>query len=59
MATNVIITSGDQVLFNAAFGPATVIVRPGIIQGTGKATINGNQVCVAGDEESASVTDCM
>ncbi|MEL6556582.1 MAG: hypothetical protein AAFQ94_00260 [Bacteroidota bacterium] len=59
MATNAIITSGDQVLFNPAFGPATVIVRPGIIQGTGKATINGNQVCVVGDEESASVSGCM
>ena len=58
MAKDLIITNGDQVLFNPAFGPATVIVRPGIIQGSGKATVNGKQICILGDEENVIVSGC-
>jgi hypothetical protein len=38
-----------------SFPPATVIAPPGILTGTGRATVNGVTVCVQGDEASAMV----
>jgi hypothetical protein len=53
-----IIMENDQAIFIAAFGPATVAVQPGIMKGTGKTTITGKKICVAGDEKDVSVPGC-
>ncbi len=49
------LVTGDQVIFATSFPPATVIAPPGILTGTGRATVNGAIVCVQGDEASAMV----
>lgn len=53
-----VLTDGDQVVFLPVFGVATVIVQPGRIAGTGKASIGGKPVCVDGDERDVQVTGC-
>lgn len=57
--TDEILRSGDQAIYNPAFGPALVMVRPGILTGTGPRTnaVKAN-VCVQGDEASATVPGC-
>lgn len=54
-----IIIEGDQAIFLPAFGAATVVVMPGSMQATGKTTLNGKKVCVAGDEGKLSVPGCV
>jgi hypothetical protein len=41
-----------------AFTPATVIVQPGKLEGSGPATVGGNKICVDGDESKVSVAGC-
>lgn len=53
-----ILITGDQVIFDSAFGLANVVVRPGVMQGTGKASVMGKKVCVAGDEMRVMVSGC-
>ena len=53
-----IIIDGDQVQFLPVFKGAIVAVKPGIITGSGETTINGKNICVAGDEASVQVSDC-
>lgn len=53
-----ILINGDQVTFKPAFGAATVMVQPGQLAGTGKASVAGQPVCVSGDEKKVKVPDC-
>ncbi len=54
-----ILLYGDLANFQPTFGLATVIVRPGSLQGTGRATLAGKKVCVAGDEKQVQVPGCV
>lgn len=53
-----ILTTGDQAIFNSTFAKAIVVVRPGVLNGTGRATVNKNEICVVGDEKKVIVPDC-
>ncbi len=53
-----IIMDGDQVNFFPVFGNASVSVQPGKMIASGKTTIKGKKVCVAGDEAKVEVTNC-
>lgn len=53
-----ILMNGDQVMFLPAFGQAIVVVKPGKLQGSGKAKLQGNKICLAGDEKKVSVPGC-
>lgn len=53
-----VVISGDQALFQPAFGAAMVVVRPGNITGTGPATLSSTKTCITGDESSVSVPGC-
>jgi hypothetical protein len=53
-----ILVDGDQAMFQPSFGAAAVVVQPGHIRGTGKATLNGKPLCIEGDEGSVSVPGC-
>ena len=50
---------GDTVLFLPAFGAATVVVQPGRLAGSGRATLGGKKICVDGDESKVSVPGCV
>lgn len=54
-----VILHGDQVTFMPAFGAAMVVVRPGVMQGSGKMTLTGKKVCLEGDEKQLSVPGCL
>ncbi len=54
-----VILHGDQVTFMPAFGAAVVVVRPGVMQGSGKMTLTGKKVCLEGDEKQLSVPGCL
>jgi len=56
--SDVIVIDGDQATFEASFGAATVVVRPGSITASGKARVSGKLACVVGDEASVSVQGC-
>jgi len=55
---DLILIDGDQVIFDAAFPPANVVVKPGKFSGSGPATLNGKKICVDGDEKNVSVPGC-
>jgi len=57
MADFILIT-GDRAIFNPTFGPATVVVQPGTLMGTGKSKVTGKLVCVDGDEKKVIVPGC-
>ena len=54
-----ILIDGDQALFQPVFGPAVVVVRPGILRGSGPATLGGRNLCVEGDESRVEVPGCV
>ncbi len=54
-----ILIDGDQALFQPSFGPATVVVMPGRLTGSGPMKACGKPACVSGDEGSVSVPGCM
>jgi len=54
-----IILEGDQAVFIPSFGAATVVVRPGIMQGTGQTTLTGRKICLRGDESRLMVAGCI
>jgi hypothetical protein len=54
-----ILIDGDQVMFLPAFGAAVVVVKPGKLQGSGPATLNGKKLAVDGDEKNVQVAGCM
>ena len=58
MPADFVIVTGDQAIFNPNFPPATVVVQPGIITGTGRSTTVGPIVCIRGDEASVIVPGC-
>jgi hypothetical protein len=53
-----IILDGDLANFMPSFPPATVVVRPGQMSGSGPATVNGKKICVDGDEKKLQVLGC-
>ena len=53
-----ILMDGDQVIFLPIFGNAIVAVQPGQLKATGKAILQGNKVCIEGDEQQVSVPGC-
>lgn len=53
-----ILKTGDLAMFIPTFPPAVVTVRPGQLIGSGKATINGQIICVDGDEKKVIVPGC-
>lgn len=53
-----VLLEGDKANFNPPFGAAVVVVRPGDLQGSGKATLKGKKVCIDGDEKKVSVPGC-
>ncbi len=54
-----ILIDGDMATFLPNFGPAIVVVRPGNLEGSGPATLNGKKICVDGDEKKVEVPDCV
>jgi hypothetical protein len=54
-----ILIEGDKANFIPVFGIATVVVKPGDLEGSGPATIGGKKICVEGDETKVSVPGCM
>lgn len=54
-----VLIDGDQAIFIPSFGAATVVVRPGRLRASGKATFGGKALCIVGDESSVSVPGCM
>jgi hypothetical protein len=54
-----VLLDGDQALYQPAFGAAVVVVRPGVLRGSGPATVNGKAVAIDGDEASAAVQGCV
>ncbi|WP_405205114.1 hypothetical protein [Aquimarina sp. LLG6339-5] len=55
---DLIVIDGDTVNFLPAFGSAVVSVQPGKITASGKTTVKGKKVCVAGDESKVEVKNC-
>jgi len=53
-----ILINGDKANFIPSFGAAIVTVKPGTLEGTGPATLNGKKLCVDGDEKKLSVPGC-
>lgn len=51
-----ILVTGDIVMFDPAFGPATIIPIPGTLSGTGRSRLDGKVVCVEGDEKNVLVS---
>lgn len=56
--TDFILADGDTAMFLPTFGVAVVIVRPGILKGSGPATLGGKKLCVDGDEKKLTVPGC-
>jgi hypothetical protein len=54
-----VLIDADQALFEPTFGAAMVVVRPGMLRGSGPASLNGKRLCVVGDEASATVKGCL
>ena len=54
-----ILIDGDKANFLPLFGAAIVAVKPGNMQASGPATLNGKKVCVAGDEKQVTVPGCV
>jgi hypothetical protein len=57
--TDFILIHGDKATFLPNFGLATVVVRPGDLQGSGPGTFDGKKICVDGDESKLSVPGCV
>jgi hypothetical protein len=53
-----ILIEGDRAVFLPTFGAAIVVVRPGQLTGSGPGTLNGEKICVDGDEKQVSVPGC-
>jgi hypothetical protein len=54
-----ILIDGDQAIFEQSFPPAVVTPLPGKLKASGPATLNGKKLCIAGDEASVEVKDCV
>ncbi|XXT24939.1 hypothetical protein WME94_25735 [Sorangium sp. So ce429] len=58
MTKKLILVDGDKAIFLFTFGAALVLPRPGKLEGSGPATLNGKKLCVEGDEGKVSVANC-
>jgi hypothetical protein len=54
-----VLIDGDRVTYLPNFSPATVVVQPGKLAGSGPGKVQGKPIAVDGDEQSASVRGCM
>ena len=54
-----ILINSDQAMFQPNFGAAIVMVQPGRLRATGKASVGKKKVCIVGDEKSVAVQGCM
>ena len=57
--TDYVLMEGDLAMFLPTFGAATVVVRPGTLQGTGKTALTGKKICLEGDESKVAVQGCL
>ncbi|QMU64746.1 MAG: hypothetical protein GKR88_10905 [Flavobacteriaceae bacterium] len=57
---DVVLINGDYAIFDntLAGGVITGPTLPGIMRGTGNASVNNQKVCVEGDEKSVQVPNC-
>lgn len=53
-----ILVDGDFATFLPMFGAAMVVPLPGVLKGSGPATLGGRKLCVDGDEKKVSVPGC-
>ncbi|MEH2352906.1 hypothetical protein [Nostoc sp.] len=53
-----ILITGDRAILNPTFEKAIVIVRPGILTGIGKATVNNKTICIDDSEKKVLVPGC-
>ena len=54
-----VLIDGDQVVYDATFGLATVTPLPAQLKGSGPTTLGNKPLCVDGDESSGAVSGCM
>ncbi|MCG8338569.1 MAG: hypothetical protein MJE63_29025 [Proteobacteria bacterium] len=57
--SDIILIDGDIVNFLPPFGKAIVVPIPGQMKAGGKASVQGKNVCIDGDEKNVSVPGCM
>ena len=57
--TDKILVEDDIANFMPNFTPAIVVVQPGQMKASGKATIKGKKICVDGDEAQLQVPGCQ
>lgn len=57
--TDFVLIEGDRAEFQPVFGPATVVVSPGLLSAAGPGTWKGKKICVEGDEKNVSVPGCV
>ena len=57
--TDTILIDQDQVMFMPSFGAAMVVVLPGQLKASGKATVGGKKIGLVGDEAQVQVAGCM
>src|SRR3954453_22236395 len=53
-----VVLDGDMALFLPTFGPATVVVRPVQVSGSGPAKAGGRAICVEGDGTRVQLEPC-
>lgn len=56
---NYILADNDLAMFLPVFGLATVVTRPGILKGSGKALLSKRKLCLEGDEKQISIDGCI
>lgn len=54
-----VLIDNDTVIFLPAFGVASVVVRNGVLKGSGKMLVSGSKICLEGDESQVVVDGCM
>jgi hypothetical protein len=57
--TDFILVHSDKAIFLPNFGAAIVVVRPGLLKGSGPMFVAGKKACVEGDESGVSVPGCV
>lgn len=58
MPSDYVLITGDKAIFKPAFGPATVAVMPGNLQGSASASCDMKKACIEGDEKKVMVAGC-
>lgn len=56
--SDIMLTTGDMAIFEPTFGQAIVTVLPGVLAGSGPATLDSKTICLDGDESSVVVPGC-